>query len=80
MGAPKLFVLFYGKPYTPISSFLPTLIFLICLIMAKGFWLFKFVRFNNMAILFDIHKLAKLVESNSCSFLKKYLPKIGGKK
>jgi hypothetical protein len=27
-----------------------------------------------MEILFDIHKLAKLVESNSCSFLKKYLP------
>jgi hypothetical protein len=23
-----------------------------------------------MAILFDIHKLARLVESNSCSFLK----------
>jgi hypothetical protein len=43
--------------------------------MGKGFWLFNFVglekyKYKYMAILFDIHKLAKLVEYNSCSFLK----------
>jgi hypothetical protein len=48
----------------------------------QGFWFFNFVRLGGkkkMAILFDIYKLAKLVESNSCSFLNFFWPNIGKK-